>query len=77
MNTEILTIYTRPNCGPCLATKRALGKAGIVFVEVPLEEVTDEQRAAFQAAGFQQAPVVLTPGGDAWAGFRPDRIGQQ
>jgi glutaredoxin-like protein NrdH len=77
MHSEILTIYTRPNCGPCFATKRALAKAGIAFVEVPLEEVTDAQRAAFQAAGFVQAPVVLTPGGDAWAGFRPDRIEQQ
>lgn len=77
MNSEIVTIYTRPNCGPCTATKRALAKAGIAFREVSLEEATDEQRAAFQAAGFVQAPVVLTPGGDAWAGFRPDRIKQQ
>lgn len=77
MNSEIVTIYTRPHCGPCTATKRALAKAGIAFVEVSLEDVTDNQRAAFQAAGFMEAPVVLTPGGDAWAGFRPDRIKQQ
>ncbi|MGO2996202.1 MAG: glutaredoxin domain-containing protein [Brachybacterium alimentarium] len=77
MNSEIVTIYTRPDCGPCLATKRALAKAGIAFVEVPLEDASDEQREAFQAAGFMQAPVVLTPGGDAWAGFRPERIRQQ
>lgn len=77
MTSEIVTIYTRPNCGPCLTTKRALAKAGIAFVEVSLEDATDEQRAAFVEAGFLQAPVVLTPSGDAWAGFRPDRIGQQ
>lgn len=77
MNSEIVTIYTRPDCGPCTATKRALAKAGLAFVEVSLEDVTDDQRAAFQAAGFMEAPVVLTPGGDAWAGFRPDRIKQQ
>ncbi|MGO1684439.1 MAG: glutaredoxin domain-containing protein [Brachybacterium sp.] len=77
MNSEIVTIYTRPDCGPCTATKRALAKAGIAFVEVPLEDASDEQREAFQAAGFMQAPVVLTPGGDAWAGFRPERIRQQ
>lgn len=77
MNSEIVTIYTRPDCGPCLATKRALAKAGIAFVEVPLEDASDEQREAFQAAGFMQAPVVLTPDGDAWAGFRPERIRQQ
>ncbi|MGO2605926.1 MAG: glutaredoxin domain-containing protein [Brachybacterium tyrofermentans] len=77
MNSEIVTIYTRPDCGPCFATKQALAKAGIAFVEVPLEDVSEEQRAAFLASGFMQAPVVLTPGGDAWAGFRPDRIKQQ
>lgn len=77
MNSEIVTIYTRPNCGPCTATKRALAKAGIAFVEVSLEDVTDDQRAAFRTAGFMEAPVVLTPGGDAWAGFRPDRIKEQ
>ena len=42
MTSEIVTIYTRPNCGPCLATKRALAKAGIAFVEVSLEDATDE-----------------------------------
>lgn len=77
MNSEIVTIYTRPDCGPCFATKRALAEAGIHFLEVPFENVSDEQIQAFKHSGLAQAPVVVTPGGDAWAGFRPDRIKQQ
>lgn len=77
MSSEIITIYTRPSCGPCFATKRALAKAGIAFIEVPLEEVSAEQIEAFRASGLAEAPVVLTPAGDAWSGFRPERIAQQ
>jgi len=73
MSSEIVTIYSRTQCVQCDATKRALAKAGIAFIEVELEDES-EQLAAFKADGFRQAPVVLTADGQAWSGFRPDLI---
>lgn len=74
MHSEVLTIYTRPGCGPCTATKRALEKAGIPFREIEVESVTPEQLDSFRAEGLTQAPVVIAPDGRAWSGFRPDEI---
>lgn len=67
-----VTVYTRPNCGPCSATKRALEKAGIDFTIVDLVEDT-EALATVKALGYLQAPVVVTDS-EHWGGFRPDRI---
>lgn len=77
MSNEIITIYTRPGCGPCEATKRELERQGITFREIALETISDEQRQAFLDAGFAQAPVVIAPSGDAWSGFRRDKIRNQ
>ena len=56
----------------CNATKRQLTKLGVPFETVDLTENpgTLEQ---LQAAGFQQAPVVITPN-NSWTGYRPDLI---
>ena len=70
--SNTVTVYTKPSCVQCVATKRALDKAGIAY---DLIDVT-EDGAAFDrlvAAGHSQMPVVETA--DAtWAGFNPDRI---
>lgn len=67
-----ITVYTKPSCVQCNATKRALTKSGLEFVEVDLME-DEEALATVKALGYQQAPVVFA-GGDHWAGFRPDKI---
>lgn len=77
-----VTVYTKPNCKQCDLTKEALAKHGIPF-EVD-DITTPENLAAAQALGLGSAPVVIlddgtsTPDGidQAWAGFRPDLIGQ-
>lgn len=69
-----ITVYTKPRCVQCDATKRALDKAGI---EYTLIDVTADAQALEEvlALGYQQAPVVVTSQGH-WSGYRPDQIKQ-
>lgn len=68
-----ITIYSLPDCMACKATARVLEKAGILFEVVDLSGAP-EALEAFKAQGLMQAPVVQTPDGQQWSGFRPDRI---
>lgn len=73
MDTDTITVYTKPSCPQCDATKRCLTKHGIAFRTVDL--TTDPEALAFvQSLGYTAAPVVVTGSGDHWAGFRPDRL---
>ncbi|SIF35134.1 glutaredoxin-like protein NrdH [Mycobacteroides abscessus] len=66
------TIYTKPRCPQCDATKRALDKHGIAYVAVDV--TTDPEALAFvQSLGYLSAPVVVAEDGEHWQGFRPDR----
>lgn len=67
-----ITVYSKPNCVQCNATKRALVKNGLEFAEVDLTQ-DEAALATVKALGYQQAPVVFADG-DHWAGFRPDKI---
>lgn len=67
-----VTVFTKPYCPQCEATQRQLTKLGVPFEAIDLTEnpFTLEQ---LQAAGFRQAPVVVTPD-NSWTGYRPDLI---
>ncbi|MBB6335129.1 glutaredoxin-like protein NrdH [Schaalia hyovaginalis] len=67
-----ITVYTKPRCPQCDATKRTLDKQGIDYRSI---DVTEDAEALdyIKSLGYQQAPVVITDE-DAWSGFRPDRI---
>ena len=67
-----ITVYSKPLCVQCDATKRALNKAGIRYEAVDVTENPDAL-AKIKALGYAQAPVVITDD-DHWSGFRPDRI---
>ena len=67
-----VTVYTKPSCVQCNATKRALAKAGLAYREVDLTQDA-EALETVKAMGYQAAPVVFA-GGEHWSGFRPDRI---
>ena len=67
-----ITVYSKPLCVQCDATKRALNKAGIAYDIVDITEDADAL-ARVKSLGYVQAPVVIT-GEDHWAGFRPDKI---
>jgi glutaredoxin-like protein NrdH len=73
-----VTVYTKPNCQPCRATKRYLRERGIPFEEASIEEPGN--LAAAKSLGFMEAPVVVfAPDGagseQSWSGFRPDMLG--
>ncbi|RBP97969.1 NrdH-redoxin [Bifidobacterium aemilianum] len=67
-----VTVFTKPRCPQCEATKRQLTRQGVDFETVDLTEnpATLDQ---LQEAGFRQAPVVITPDA-SWSGYRPDLI---
>lgn len=69
---EKIKVYTQEACQPCRMTKRALAKAALEYVEIPLDEVP-ELIAGFVEEGHKTAPIVDT-GEERWSGFRPDKI---
>ncbi|GBE67765.1 NrdH-redoxin [Mycobacterium sp. MFM001] len=72
MNTKPTTIYTKPACVQCIATKREFDKHGLPYI---LVDLTQDERALelVQGLGYQQVPIVIAAE-QHWAGFRPDRI---
>ena len=67
-----VTIYTKPDCPACDATKRYMDKFGIAYA---IENFADSAEAKRLAAyhSFRSAPLVVA-GSDCWAGFRLDKI---
>ncbi|WP_263310038.1 glutaredoxin-like protein NrdH [Brachybacterium atlanticum] len=67
-----ITVYSKPLCVQCDATKRALDKAGVPY---KLVDVTEDAAALarIKALGYLQAPVVIADG-DHWSGFRPEKL---
>ena len=67
-----ITVYTKPRCVQCDATKRALTSNRIEYETVDLTE-DPAALAAVKKLGYAQAPVVVTSQGH-WSGYRPDKI---
>jgi glutaredoxin-like protein NrdH len=68
----MVTVYTKPSCVQCDATKRMMDKLKIEYSTVDITVDTD----AFDmivSKGFKSAPVVIT-NDDSWSGFNPDKI---
>jgi glutaredoxin-like protein NrdH len=67
-----ITLYTKPACVQCTATRKALDKSG---VEYDVVDITEDPAARdyVMGLGYLQAPVVIA-GEQHWAGFRPDAI---
>lgn len=73
-----ITVYSKPRCQQCAATKRKLDAFGVAITPV---DVTEDIAALdyIRGLGYQQAPVVVVRDStgavtDHWSGFRPDRI---
>lgn len=71
MDTNV-TVYTKPACVQCTATKKALDRIGVTY---ELVDITEDPTARdfVMSLGYTSAPVVVA-GADHWSGFRPDRI---
>lgn len=67
-----ITVYSKPRCVQCDATKRALDKQGLEYTEVDM--TMDPSALEFaKSLGYAQAPVVVA-GDEHWSGYRPDKI---
>ena len=69
----MLTIYSKSGCVQCNATYRALDDKGVEYDVVDMS-VDPDALEKVKALGHLQAPVVVTPEGEHWSGFRPDLI---
>ncbi|MDO4665537.1 MAG: glutaredoxin-like protein NrdH [Actinomycetaceae bacterium] len=67
-----VTVFSKPMCVQCDATKRALKRKGVPFSEVDLTKDADALEQV-KSLGYVQAPVVMA-GQDHWSGYRPDKI---
>lgn len=67
-----ITVYTKPACVQCNATKKALDRAGLDYTLVDIS-VDGRARDYVMGLGYLQAPVVEA-NGEHWSGFRPERI---
>lgn len=69
---EELTVWVKPNCGQCIATKTTLDRKGIAYQTRSLMDEPDALEH-FMSLGHRSAPIV-SAGDEVWSGFRPDRI---
>jgi glutaredoxin-like protein NrdH len=67
------TVYTKPQCVQCEATKRMMDKLGVEYTTVDIVENPEELQKLIDM-GYRAAPVVVTDEGDAWSGFQPAKI---
>jgi glutaredoxin-like protein NrdH len=68
----MVTLYSKPNCIQCVATKKELDRVGVDYSVVDLTQ----DPAAFEKVigwGYMQAPVVETANSH-WSGFKPELI---
>lgn len=63
-----ITVYTRPACVQCVATKTWLRARGIQFIEI---DVTQDEEAFARAAatGIRKMPIVVADGCEPFGGF--------
>lgn len=69
---DIPTVYTRPDCMQCAATKRTLNKLGTGYQEIDLTTDADARRGLL-AMGYTTAPVVIA-GDTHFSGYHPDKL---
>lgn len=69
----MITVYSKPDCGQCTATYRALESKNIDYTVVDLASDA-EALAKVKELGYMSAPVVVVDDNHHWAGSRPDQI---
>lgn len=69
-----ITVYTKPACGQCMATKRKLDKLGLDYRLVDLTKDEEARDHVVNTLGYATAPVVEIDGDDHWGGYRPDDL---
>lgn len=68
----MITVYTKPDCQPCNATKKKLEQLGAEYTLIDVTEDPDAA-AAVRELGYLQTPVVVV-GDIHWSGYSPDKL---
>ena len=80
MNPEAVTVYTKPSCPQCDATKRWLDKNGITYSTIDVTESAEDLSYIKDELGYIGAPVVLVDDDEGgfthWSGYRPSMLEQ-
>lgn len=71
----MVTVYSKNGCMQCRMTKMFLKQHNVSFVEHNIDD-EPEYVDSLKKDGFMATPVVKLPNGDAFSGFRPDRLKQ-
>lgn len=75
---KMVTVYSKPGCAPCKATKRRLQKLRVPFTDVDTSRDA-VARERVQELGYTSVPVVEVVGGiwetsHHWQGYRPEKL---
>ena len=65
-----ITVYTKPNCDACNATKLMLDKKHLEYRTVDVTEDDTALRFITHELGYRQMPVVVVDDITHWSGFR-------
>lgn len=69
----MITVYSKPKCVQCDATKRLMKQEEIPYNEIDVTE--DEQALTFvKELGYLAVPVVYVNENNHWSSFQPDKI---
>jgi glutaredoxin-like protein NrdH len=73
-----ITLYSKPGCQPCRATKRWLDNRSVDYQTVDVT-TSPVDLDAIKALGYEGVPVVIVSGRTAetdlhWQGFHPDNL---
>ena len=69
---RMTTVYVKPACVQCDATKRMMDRLSIDYEVVDITQDPDALEKII-SLGFTSAPVVMADEG-SWSGFNPDKI---
>jgi glutaredoxin-like protein NrdH len=69
----MITVYTRPGCSACTATKVWLNRNRIGYAERDVS-VDREAEIAVAELGYTSLPVIVAGNGHHWSGFRLEQL---
>lgn len=74
-----ITLYSKPSCVQCTATKRWLDQHKVAYHTIDVSE-DDAALEKLKGLGYLQVPVVVVPFNQGptrhWSGFQPDELAQ-
>jgi len=71
---SMITLYSKPNCPNCDATKEEFENLKIPYIEVNMMKDKDALTRVKKVLGHKQAPVIETDEGHHWSGHKENEI---